>query len=150
MHPDTDIITPRPKAAHTPGPWLYGQNHAQIRAGGDQWEIGLTPGADLDVSGVLGGRDDEYLLVSGTCREADARLMAAAPTMLAALRLALPELAEDLIALVDGERVGGAADWQPEEPLPADLDSDDMALIRAKKAAYDAVLAAIKQAEGRA
>jgi hypothetical protein len=130
-HPDTDIITPQPKAAHTPGPWTVPDG-------------GITPTIYADNGPIATIHD------CGDTAEADATLIAAAPTMLAALRLALPELAEDLFALVDGERIGGAADWQPEEPLPADLDSDDMDLIRAKKAAYDAVLAAIKQAEGRA
>lgn len=132
MLPDTDIIPPRPKAAHTPGPWA-------IRPAGRLMRNIFSPS----------GLDDVCVVSSWNHLEADAHLIAAAPDMLAALRLALPELAEDLIALVDGERIGGAADWQPEEPLPADLDSDDMDLIRAKKAAYDAVLAAIKQAEGR-
>lgn len=137
-HPDTDIITPRPKAAHTPGPW-------RAHAGGSETTFaihGACPGAALATVFA----DSMRLIEEG---KHNAILIAAAPDLLAALRLALPELAEDLIALVNGERIGGAADWQPEEPLPADLDSDGMDLIRAKKAAYDAVLAAIKQAEGR-
>lgn len=139
-HPDTDIITPQPKAAHTPGPW-------QIVRYGDGDSLVIHSDADTRVCFMA---TPGQLGPSFAHIKANATLIAAAPTMLAALRLALPELAEDLIALVDSTKVGGAGDWQPEEPLPADLWPEAPDMLRGKKAAYDAVLAAIKQAEGRA
>lgn len=78
------------------------------------------------------------------------QIIAAAPDMLAALRVALPELAEDLISVVDSTTLL-AFDWQPEEPLPSSFDDPESeAIARSKKAAYDAVVAAIAKAEGRA
>lgn len=74
-----------PLAQHTPGPWLYGQNRFQA-ARGDQWEVGLSPGSEIGSDGVIGSRGSNFMLVGGICREADARLMAAAPAMLAALK----------------------------------------------------------------
>jgi hypothetical protein len=116
-----DTTNPKPEAAtHTPGPWLYGQNNAQMRCGGSQWEIGLGRGADLGVSGTLGTRGSDYMLVSGVCREADARLIAAAPDLLAQL--------QGWAALMD----------------PASPDYDP-----AFAPGLDAIRAAIAKAEGR-
>jgi hypothetical protein len=67
---------------------------------------------------------------------------------LAALRLALPELREDLEALVEGNTVGTPA-YAAHQPLPADLDPEVLMCATDKKAAHDAVVAAISAAEGR-
>jgi hypothetical protein len=80
---------------------------------------------------------------------ADETLIAA---MLAALRLAIVELREDLETLVECNSVkarrAGAA-WSSETALPADLDDDVRHIAQIKKAALDAVKAAIARAEGR-
>jgi hypothetical protein len=75
-------------------------------------------------------------------------MIAAAPTMLAALRLALPELREDLESLVECN-TPGAREWSAHLPLPADLDLEVLAVATDKRRALDAVLAAIAAAEGR-
>jgi hypothetical protein len=75
-------------------------------------------------------------------------VIAAAPTMLAALRLALPELREDLETLVECGTVG-APDWSANTPLPANMDQEVRHIAETKKAAYDAVVAAIAAAEAR-
>jgi hypothetical protein len=139
---------PAAPAAHTPGPWLYAQNAAQQKIGG-QWEIGLSPGSEIGMTGVSGCRGKDFMLVSGICREADARLIAAAPTMLATLRLALPELREDLESLVECNLPAARA-WSANLPLPADMDPEAASMAGTKKAAHDAIVAAIALAEGRA
>jgi hypothetical protein len=149
-HPDTHPTSQKPEAAaHTPGPWRYGQNKAQRANGKDQWEIGLAPDVCGDPSAVSGGRGRDYMLVSGICRKADARLIAAAPDMLAALRLALPELREDLETLVECH-TPGAPTWSADTPLPPDLDEDVLLTAQDKQRAYEAVKTAIARAEGRA
>lgn len=70
-----------------------------------------------------------------------------AQAMLRALRLALPELVEDLEALVESNTPNTPA-WSSNQPLPPDLDEDVRLTASDKKAALDAVRAAILQAEG--
>lgn len=69
---------------HTPGPWIFGQNKFQKNSG--QYDIGLSV-SDTEAGGISGCRrgTDDYFCVGGLCREADARLIAAAPEMLEAL-----------------------------------------------------------------
>jgi hypothetical protein len=68
--------------------------------------------------------------------------------MLIALRAALPELREDLESLVECNTVGTPA-YAAHQPLPADLDREVLMCATDKKAAHDAVVAAIAAAEGR-
>lgn len=68
--------------AHTPGPWRYEKSKCAILAGEDKVEDGLVvePATSIvDLYGAMGGEDTD----------ADARLMAAAPELLDALRMAL-------------------------------------------------------------
>jgi hypothetical protein len=69
--------------AHTPGPWFFGQTEAQKKTHikEQQWSIYITSSEH----GIMGCRGEEYMCVSGICKEADARLIAAAPDLLAAL-----------------------------------------------------------------
>lgn len=122
---------------HTPGPWRAGGTHS-----------GLTyairhNGGGAPIATVFA--DTGRLMEDGV---ANAALIAAAPAMLAALRLALPELREDLEALVDSS-IPLTRRWTADEPLPDDLDEDVVSMVTVKKAAYDAVVAAIAAAEGR-
>lgn len=116
-----ESIEDRIAAGHTPGPWMYGQNWHQIGRG--QFEIGLSQSEEAG-GGISGCRNgsDEYMLVSGPCREADARLMAAAPELLEALR-ALDRVLN-----------------KPGVPMHSD----------AVQAAIESARAAIARAEGRA
>jgi hypothetical protein len=60
---------------HTPGPWYYGES--------DDGEIFIWDAHDLHFIGSAGGED-----VSQTVKVANARLMAASPTLLAACKAA--------------------------------------------------------------
>jgi hypothetical protein len=73
----------------------------------------------------------------------------AARAMLAALRLALPELREALETLVESCPLSTTT-WTADQPLRDDFyDASIRDMAQAKKAAYDAAIAAIAQAEGR-
>ena len=65
---------------HTPGPWSYLPFPDDNTPRNDSYEIG-TKGP----YGNIGWRDSEYMNISGICREADAKLISAAPDMLDAL-----------------------------------------------------------------
>ena len=96
---------------------------------------------------ALVNHHDEFAAEEG---EAIARLIAATPDMLAALHLALPELRDDLESFVESCTIRTRA-WSAEQPLPADFDDElSRASAEQKKAAFDAVSAAIARAEGRA
>jgi chromosome segregation ATPase len=80
---------------------------------------------------------------------ADARieeLTARIDTLAEALRLALPELREDLEALVESNIVG-EREYIASQPLPDDLDPEVLTIATDKKTAHDAVVAAIALAE---
>lgn len=77
---------------HTPGPWDYRRSGYSVES--DNWQIGLHNDEPL----CIGLRGEEYMCVSGICTEADARLIAAAPTMLIALEHCLNWLPEDSAA----------------------------------------------------
>jgi hypothetical protein len=92
---------PNEAAAHTAGPWSAMQTHAQLASGKQghksQWTVGIGRPSDL----AFGVRGNEYMLVSGLCRESDAHLIAAAPDMLAALIVARSFVSTDRHALHD-------------------------------------------------
>lgn len=67
----------------TPGPWFHGPFGQST----DHFQVGLEI-SRLDGM-VTGCRGDEYMSVSGLCKEADARLIAAAPDLLEACQKAL-------------------------------------------------------------
>ena len=76
----------QPHLVHTPGPWLASQSPSQRDRG--CWGIGLHVESDTGYANGCDYTEDgrPYMLVSGICSEADARLIAAAPDMLEALR----------------------------------------------------------------
>jgi hypothetical protein len=78
--------TTRTSKGHTAGPWVFGQDDAKRYP--DNWGVGLSRQSGY-ISGCSPRRgSDDYMLVSGCCREADARLIAAAPDLLSALEYA--------------------------------------------------------------
>jgi hypothetical protein len=77
IRPEAEAETPTP--VFTPGPWLYGQNDFQKELNRPQFEVGLAVFPKSCGGGISGLREDgEYMLLSGRCREGDARLMAMA------------------------------------------------------------------------
>ena len=79
MH-DHETSRPNRQAAHTPGPWRYG---GQVGAARGYILAGLqTPGAPLGIKRVALVAQD--LTFAGGDPEANARLIAAAPDLLAA------------------------------------------------------------------
>jgi hypothetical protein len=122
---------------HTPGPWQAGPTLFGVT-----W---LVTGANGAWLATVHGENE----VTGPAAQANAALITAAPTMLAALRLALPELREDLETLVECHTVGWPS-WSANMPLPDNLSEDVQSIAADKKAAFDAVVAAIAAAEGRA
>lgn len=81
----------------TPGPWFAGQQPCQVAHG--QWEVGLSTGISS------GARNGDYMLLSGCCREADARLIAAAPDMAEALKSAISHI-EHMAAWITSQNAG--------------------------------------------
>lgn len=85
LAPLADQNSPVGGREHTPGPWIYAVNNF------DGHEVGLGSADDLAGGGVSGfrdGGDSSYLriMVSSDRPEADARLIAAAPELLEALK----------------------------------------------------------------
>lgn len=103
------------------------------------------PALEEEALGVLGTLKRH---VSGEMPPGAAIDQDTAQTMLAALRLALPELREDLESLVECNTPATPA-WSANEPLPDDLDEEMRLTAEDKKAAHDAVLRAVALAEGR-
>jgi len=81
--------------------WIHWQDRWQ-KANGTQWTVGLKNDQGYHGSG---NSPDEYMCVGGVCTEAEARLMSAAPQMLAALR--------DVVAVMECD-LAGLALIQPE------------------------------------
>lgn len=124
---------------HTPGPWVVQQSHHAA----DQWHIGLTICPVIGVSGCR--RGDEYMHVGGVCSEADARLIAAAPELLEALKAA-QQVIDELHHELHRRRV---ADWYPEGAhSAAEAMSEDMRLLGNELANVD-FGKVIAKAEGR-
>jgi hypothetical protein len=69
---------------HTPGPWL---RESEINSEGSDWIL-----VTKDYAEIVDLRLDDGLVVSEQEQEANARLIAAAPELLAALRFVLPTL----------------------------------------------------------
>jgi hypothetical protein len=63
-------MTTEARVTHTPGPWSIFENHCIVAANGDHV---VCAGHDYDEGGIIG-------------EDADARLIAAAPDLLAALK----------------------------------------------------------------
>lgn len=75
--------------------WIHWQDRWQ-KANGTQWTVGLKNDQGYHGSG---NSPDEYMCLGGVCTEAEARLMAAAPQMLAALRDVVAVMERDLAGL---------------------------------------------------
>lgn len=106
VEPSTNDLTGSARP-HTPGPWFYSG-----RPGGagsyPQYDIGLglwDAAIDALNGTVHGCRGEEYMQVGGVCSEADAHLIAAAPTMNEALakieELTKPGQELDVSAAID-------------------------------------------------
>lgn len=107
------------------------------------WSVRLPVLISVAASASPDARQAGMRELTQMAREADA-----ARARLAALRLALPELREDLEALVESN-TPWPREYLATQPLPADLDTEVLSIATAKKAAHDAVLAAMALAEGR-
>ena len=75
-------------SAHTPGPWKAEYSE------GDEWEV--LAGANLPIAYISGW--------AGYSTEVNARLIAAAPDLLAALKAVLATMATDHVAYFETQR----------------------------------------------
>lgn len=131
---------------HTPGPWHMGEGNGEgsiFKTGEGRMRFEQPGGTTLyPICAMVRGWNDQE-------DEANARLIAAAPEMLEALRLAEPELREDLEAHVRSTAKRLAFRWCAGMALPSAFDTPQNASIAAEKAAaYSTTRAAIDKATG--
>jgi len=79
------------RTAHTPGPWILRTRTVKAQDGDYEMSEVLAPNPEAGMKGVCYA-GAHFSVVSGIDSTPDARLIAAAPTLLAALEDALPLL----------------------------------------------------------
>lgn len=100
--------------SHTPGPWFVSKQAPN--ASGKQWDVGLG-GDDFYTCGV--GPNGTYMRIGGICTEDDARLIAAAPDLLALHRKNLATLEWTIRRLVELDQPAGELDMAASETRDA-------------------------------
>lgn len=116
-------------AKHTPGPWEFGPNHSSTGLAG---QLVVRPAGEFpngEWVADVGSMYDDH-------REANARLIAAAPELLEALLVAHKRITEDRASYV----------WGAELP-DGSMDTKDAAILHE---AYDSKLAQIEAAIAKA